>query len=86
VGHMVAVNDIVVPVSLAGPECRALESEGPLPRTRFGRGVVLGEGELASVVVPRTEQMHGLDARGCSQRERELNGGHFIVLLETLKF
>jgi len=77
VRHMVAVNDVVVPVSLAGFESRSLESECTLPRTGLGGSLVLGERKLPGVVVPGTEKMNGLAAGGGAQSKRELDGGHF---------
>lgn len=68
-GDVVAVDDVVVPVSLAGLEGGILESKGTFPRARLGGGLVLGERELADVVVPRAEEMHGLDARRDAERE-----------------
>jgi len=59
---VVAVDDVVVPVSLSGLKSRALESERAFPTARFGRGLVLGEGKLSGVVVPRAEKMDGLDS------------------------
>jgi hypothetical protein len=64
--YMVAVDDVVIPVSLAGLEGRALKAEGPFPGTRFRRGLVLCKRKLAGVVVPRPEEMDGLDAGGCA--------------------
>jgi hypothetical protein len=60
---MVPINDIIVPVPLPGLKCGTLESECPFPRTGFGRSLVLGEGKLPRIVVPRAEEMDGLDAR-----------------------
>lgn len=60
---MVAVDDIVVPVSLARDERGALELKGAFPAARLGRALVLGERELSGVVVPGTEKVDGLDAR-----------------------
>lgn len=76
VGNMVAINDVVVPVSLSRLESCALKSEGSLECTRFGGRLVLGERKLTGIVVPRAEKVYGLDAGRCSQRERELNGCH----------
>lgn len=58
---MVAIDDVVVPVSLTGLEGGAGEAEGSLPGT-LGGALVLGERKLADVVVPRAEQVDGLDA------------------------
>jgi len=46
---VIAVDDVVVPVSLAELEHGTLEAEGAFPAAGFG---VFGEGELAGVVVP----------------------------------
>lgn len=68
-GNVVAVDDVVVPVSLASLEGGVLELEGTLP-CGAGLGVlVLGKGELADVVVPRAEKVDGLDARRDAKRE-----------------
>lgn len=67
---MVAIDDVVVPVSLPRLESRALEFEGTLPATGFGRGLVLGKWKLSGVVVPRPEEMDGLDTRRCAQSKR----------------
>jgi len=77
VGAVVAIDNVVVPVPLASLEDRAGEAEGALPRARLGRGLVLGERELANIVVPGTEKMNGLDARGGADGERQLSSGHF---------
>jgi len=58
---MVAIDNVVVPVSLTGRKSGTLELEGTLPATGLGRPLVLGERKLAGVVVPRTEKMDGLD-------------------------
>jgi len=60
---VVAIDDVVVPVSLAGLESGTLELEGTLPATGLGRTLILGERKLAGVVVPRAEKMDSLDAR-----------------------
>jgi hypothetical protein len=78
VGDVVAVDDVVVPVSLASFQSRVLEAESSLPRTRLGRSLVLGERELADVVVPRAQKMDGLDARRDAERKRELDSRHFF--------
>lgn len=75
VGNVVAINDVVVPVALAGLEGRGLEPEGALPG--LGGRLVLGKGKLADVVVPRAEEMDGLDAGGDAEGEAELSGRHF---------
>jgi len=61
-GYVISIDDIVVPVPLPRLECSALEAEGTFPRTGLRRGLVLGERELPLVVVPRPEQVNGLDA------------------------
>jgi hypothetical protein len=70
VGHMVAVDDVVVPVSLTRYKGGALKSECTFPATGFGRSLVLGEGKLTSVVVPATEHVDGLDTGRSAERER----------------
>jgi hypothetical protein len=77
VGDVVAIDDVVVPVSLASLEGRVLESKGTLPGTRLGRGLVLGERELTNVVVPRAEEVDSLDAGGDADGERLLNSRHY---------
>jgi len=76
VRHMVAVNDVVVPVTLAGLEGGALEAEGAFPGAGFGGSLVFGEGELASIAIPGAEEVDGLDAGGGAHLERELDSGH----------
>jgi hypothetical protein len=77
VGNVVAIDDEVVPVSLASLERRVLEAKGTLPRAGLGRGLVLGEGELANVVVPRAQEVDGLDTGGEADGERLLNSRHY---------
>ena len=48
----------IVPVALALLDGRSLEAESALPATRLRR--VLGERELASVIVPWAEQVDGV--------------------------
>ena len=84
VGDVVAVDDVVVPVALARLQGRAGEAESALPRAGLGRGLVLGEGKLSGVVVPRAEEMDRLDAGGDAKRERELSGRHFELRLKLL--
>ena len=74
---VVAVDDVVVPVSLTSLESRAGEAEGALPGAGLGRGLVLGERKLADVVVPRAEKVNSLDAGRDAKRERQLSGRHF---------
>lgn len=68
-GNVVAIDDVVVPVSLASLKSGVLESKGTLPGARLGRGLVLGERELANIAVPRAEKMDGLDAGRDAERE-----------------
>lgn len=60
-GDDVAVDDVVVPVSLAQLQGRASEPKVSPPRSRFGGPGILGEGELVLVVIPRTKQVDGPD-------------------------
>lgn len=66
---VVAIDDVVVPVSLARLEVGSLEAESTCPLA-LGRGLVLGERKLADVVVPRAEKVNGLDASGNTEGER----------------
>ncbi len=66
---MIPVDDVVVPVSLTGLESRALESECALPGTGLRGSLILRKRELPGVVVPRAEEMDGLDAGRCAERE-----------------
>lgn len=67
----------VVPVSLSQLERIPLETESSLPRARFG-GSILRERELPGVVIPRAEEMDGLDIGRGADGEAKLNGGHFF--------
>jgi len=58
---VVPVNDVVVPVSLTSLKRAALKSECTFPRAGLARLLVLGEGNLACIVVPGTEKVDGLD-------------------------
>lgn len=73
-GDVVAVDDVVVPVALALLESLALEAESALPAT--GLTGVLGERELAVVVVPGAEEVDGLAVRGSAESKVELDSGH----------
>lgn len=84
VRDVVAIDDVVVPVAGAGLEGGRLEAEGALPGAGLGRGLVLGERELAAVVVPGAEEVDGLDARGDAEGERKLDGGHFGFVIKKL--
>jgi len=77
VGDVVAIDNVVVPVSLASLDCGVLEPESSLPGAGLGGRLVLGKGELAGVVVPRTEKVDGLDTRRDTERERKLNSRHY---------
>jgi hypothetical protein len=79
---VVPIDDVVVPVALAGLEGSVLEAESALPRARLGRSLVLGQGELTNIVVPGTEKVNGLDARRDAERERHLNSRHVDLLLK----
>lgn len=73
VGHVVAVHDVVVPVAASELEHGGLEAELSLP----GAGLLVsGEGNLALVAVPRTDEVDGLDVGRGAERELELNGRH----------
>lgn len=76
VRDVVTVDDVVVPVALALLESGSLEAEGALPAASLGG--VLGQWELAIVVVPGTEQVDGLDGGGGAEREVELDSGHYV--------
>lgn len=69
-GDMVAIDDVVIPVSLTLLKCSALESESAFEATGFGRGLFLSEGELTCIVVPGAEQVNGLDGGRNAERER----------------
>ena len=73
---MVAVNDVVVPVSLTRLEIPR-ETKCSLPGTGFGRALVFAEGELFSVAVPGTEEVNGLDTDAGAHFEGELDRVHF---------
>lgn len=75
VGDVVAIDDVVVPVSLALLQGVALEAEGALPATSLAG--VLGQRELAIVVVPGAEEMDGLAVGGGAEGEVKLNSCHF---------
>lgn len=76
---MVAIDDVVVPVSLASLKGGVLESKSTLPGARLGGGLVPGERELADVAVPGAEKMDRLDAGRDAKRERELNSRHYCL-------
>jgi hypothetical protein len=74
VRHTVAIDDVVVPVSLAGLQSRSLELECSFPAA-LARVTILCEGELSGVVVPRAKQVDGLGT-GIAKSEAELNSRH----------
>jgi hypothetical protein len=74
VGDVVAVDDVVVPVSLALLQSGALELEGADPAS--GLLGVLGEGKLALVAVPGAEEVDSLAAGRGAERKVELDSGH----------
>lgn len=77
VGYVVAVHDIVVPITVTELQSGRAKAERAFPRTSFGRGAVSGQRKLGGVVVPRTKEVNGLNVRGCAKGERKLNGrGH----------
>lgn len=75
VRDVVAIDDVVVPVALTLLEGLTLEAESALPAARLGG--VLGERELAVVVVPRSEKVDRLAIGRSAEREVELDSGHF---------
>jgi len=74
VRDVVAVDDVVVPVSLTLLESGTLEFEASDPAAALLG--VLGERELSGVVVPRAEQMDGLAVGGSAESEVKLDSGH----------
>lgn len=80
---VIAVDNVVVPVSLALLECRPLEPESSFPTARFTR--VLGQRKLAAVIVPRPDQVHGLTVGRGSEGEVELDGCHGGLVFGFLK-
>ena len=83
VRDVVAVDDVVVPVSLALLQCGAWEAEGTLPATSLLG--ILGEWELPVVVVPGADEMHGLAVVGGAEREVKLDRCHFELIVFGLK-
>lgn len=71
---VVSVDDVVVPIALSLLERRALEFEASYPAA--GLLGVLGERELAGVVVPGAEKVHGFAVGGGAESEVKLDGGH----------
>lgn len=76
---VVAVDDVVVPVSLTLLESGALELE--LTDPAAGLLGVLGKRKLTLIVVPGAEKMDGLAAGGGAEREVELDSGHCEVVV-----
>jgi len=72
-GDMVAIDDIVVPISMARHKCRSLEPEGAFPTALLSR--VFRKRKLALVIIPRAQQMNGLYVRGRAKSEIHLNRG-----------
>jgi len=72
---MVAIDDIVVPIALSLLQSGILESKCAFPGARLGR--VLGEWELTTIVVPRSQQVDRLAIGGSAEREIELDSRHF---------
>jgi len=81
VRDMIAVDDVIVPVSLTLFQRSALELEASDPSTALLG--VLGERELTLVVVPRAEQVHGLAVGGSAESEVKLNSGHCDGLFDS---
>jgi len=77
VRDVVAVDDVVVPVTLTLLESSTLELEGADPTTRLLG--VLGKGKLALVAVPGAEKVDGLAVGGSAESEVELDSGHCDV-------
>lgn len=74
VRDVVTIHDIVVPVAATQLQHGGLETELAQP----GTGLVLGgQGQLARVVVPRADQVDGLNVGRGAQGKLELNGGHY---------
>jgi hypothetical protein len=71
---VVAIDNVVIPVSLTMFERRALESESAFPAATLIW--ILVEGKSAIVVVPRANQVNGLAVGRGSQRKVKLNGCH----------
>jgi len=75
VGDMVAIDDVVVPVSLTLLQGCTLEPESSLPATGLSR--VLVQRKLSIVVVPRSKKMDCLAVRRSAECEVELDCCHF---------
>lgn len=68
------IGTYVVPVAATKLQHRGLEAELANPRARLG--AIARKGNLASVVVPGADKVHGLDVGRGAEVELELNGGH----------
>jgi hypothetical protein len=64
VRDVVAVDDVIVPVSLALLQRIPLELEASQPPAALLG--ILGERKLSCIVIPRTEEMHGLAPGRCA--------------------
>lgn len=82
--YVVAVDDVVIPVTASSLKHRTLKLERSLPRTTLARVLVLGERELACVVIPRAKKMDGLDGGGSAEIKAELNGGHDDLFFDLI--
>jgi len=51
-GDVVAIDNVVVPISLTSLKCCALKSECAFPRTRLGGVLVLSKRKLTCVAIP----------------------------------
>ena len=71
----------VVPVALTLLEHGTLELECSLPGTLLLGVLILSERKLARVVVPRAEEVDGLDGGGGAESERKLSRRHVDYLL-----
>lgn len=73
VRDVVAVNYVVIPVTLTEFESRALESEGSSPGAWLGCTAIFRQRELVLVVVPGADQMDCLDVGRSAEGKRKLN-------------
>lgn len=74
VRNVITVHDIVIPVATTELQHGSLEAELAQP----GTGLVFSrQRKLTRVVVPRADQVDGLDVGRGSQGKLELNGGHY---------
>jgi len=78
VRDVVAVHHVVVPVALALLQDGGLESKGASPGSGLLGRRVAGEGKLALVTVPGTDEVDGLDIGGGAESEGELSSGHYF--------